>query len=360
MQSFNLGNIHLTRIILLNLFFLLLAGVCFSQNTNQAQDQAFEKNYRDFRNVFDNEIERVRQQHGGTRPRAFPDIPEALPGWLFNIPAACNEYIYLFGISDPGMDNENGLKLAIHRAWLVYMLTEEVQFANMRDYYSRETDRIFSQTYLEFSELMASSHVHPNQYELIKKHITRFDETIVLLRVAKLDPQTYRTIELPKLKLTASLFTQFKLYDQAMQTDEKLHIEFFFDSEEGPVQLDHHYVKINQITNSRTLENNILVSDLPSLRLRYRNTDGNNQISADNDSIVPYGKCLNNGLWHAWVSGFLHELADFCHQGSIHFSNISDIYQQLSQSLSREYANKRLHKPLPGMYIVDNKLILNF
>lgn len=360
MQSFSRKIFDKARLISFNLVLLFLACICFSQDRNNIKEQPIDRSYRDFRNVFDKEIEEMRQRRSDELPRVLFDAPETLPGWLFEIPEACPDSVYVFGISDPGMDNNSGLRLAIQRACLILLLTNELQFANMRDYYSRDRDGVFSQTYMEYSELVTSAKGNIDQAEVIQHHITNFGETIVLLQVPKQKSAGSIAIDTPQQNVFASLYTQFRLFGRTMQIDEKLYIAFSFESEHTPVELDHHYIKINQITNSRTLENNVLVSDLPALRLRYRNTGNQNEQILNNDTILQYGKCLNNGLWHAWISGFLHEMADVCHQGSIHFSNLSDIYLQLSQSLNREYASRKLQLHLPVMHITDNKLILDF
>lgn len=347
-----------------NSLFLLLSLIvtchCLSQNINELDKQSINNNYREFRRFFEEEIEKTRQRIDDTPYPSILAIPETLPYWLTDISRTNSDSIFLLGISDPGMDSIAGMRMARQRAILIYLLSNELHLINMRDLFSTDDGAQFGQTFIEYSEIAVDYQPKALVPEIINTHITKFGETIVKIGL----PVSKNDHEHPgeqSYQLSASLFTQFKRHGNKMHTDEKLHLAMFIYDEDKPVHLDHHYIKINQVTNARTYENDILISDLSALRLQYKDLPSNDSfLNECNDKQYDTGISMHNGLWHALISGYLHVLADGCQEGSMHFSTVSDYYNQLNLSLSREFANCRLQAGIPAFQVVDNKLFLIF
>ncbi len=347
-----------------NGLFLLLSLIvtchCLSQSTNELDKQSINKNYREFRRFFEDEIELIRQRAVDRQQPSILTIPETLPHWLADISESNADVQYVLGVSDPGMDSIAGKRMAMQRAMLIYLLSNELQLSNMRDLFSRDEGTQFSQTFIEYSEIAVDYQPKAFVPEIVNSHITQFGETIVKIRLPKANTDHEHPGELSR-HVSASLFTQFKRHDNKMQIDEKLHLALFIHDEDDPVQLDHHYIKISQVTNTRTYENDILLTDLPALRLKYNDLPANDSFSHDFlDNEHDTGISMHNGLWHALISGYLHVLADGCQGGSMHFSNVSDSYNQLNLSLSREFAGCKLQAGMPALRIVDNNLFLVF
>lgn len=347
----------------IGLLFLLttvFAGYCLPQNIKEHDKQSINNNYREFRRFFEDEIELTRQRAVDRQQPSILTIPETLPHWLSDIAGSHAGVQYVLGISDPGMDSIAGKRMAMQRAMLMYLLSNELQLINMRDLFSRDDGAQFSQTFIEYSEITADARRKSIIHEVVNTHITQYGETIVMLRIPGADPLTMHP-PVPLYRVIATLYTQFKRHGKKMHIDEKMHLAMFFDDEDDRVQLDHHYVKISQLTNTRTYENDILISDMPALRLRYNDLPAMDSFVHEiHENSNDTGISMHNGLWHALLSGYIRVLADGCQEGSIHFSNVSDSFNQLNLSLSREFAGCKRQAGTPALRIVDNNLFLIF
>jgi len=341
-----------------SLFFLiLLPERTVAQRISEDAKQKAENSYLEFRNFFENEI----RQHRQKRPEK-PQLPafhytDTLPGWLFTKMKTSRDSIYLLGVSDPGMDEKSGLELAKNRAWLMFLLAGEIQVSNMRDHYSHESENKFSQAFLEYSEVYASRFIDTSNPEVVYSHVSKFGETLVLLRV----PAPYNKIQTDSntlFSLETELFTQFKYVGNRMQIDEKLNLAF--TSPDVNLNDKYHYVKIHDIVNTRTFSSDTLVADLPALSLKYIPAYAEDNTITEPGAELLYGNSLGHGIWHALISGLLHSLVDACHEGCIHFRHMSDIYNQQHQFLNRELVSSSTQLGFPALMVRNNRLYFVF
>lgn len=340
------------------LFTLLLFAVFFvlSKENGQSEGQKIEKDYKNFRRVFDQQTEKHSKEHD-VSPFHTIIHPEKLPGWFFSVPKASRDSICLVGISDPGMDADAGKRLALQRALQLWLLLHSPQIDNMRDNYVIERNNQVKRVHAEFSRIIAEGFVCTGSLHVIDKHTTAFDETILLVSIPA-TPAEQQEKNTVKSKSEVTLFTRLIGVEDREHVEETTRLSLDIHDKGNPVALCRHISRSGFFMQQTTRENNRLLSDLPTLNLRYRAVENTPDWLLNTEH--PIGFSLQNGLWNALIAGILHQLADICHDGSIHFRYLGDTYNHLGQALGREITGCRAELPMPSMSVNNNELLLLF
>ncbi len=341
----------------LSLFlFFVLSSLVFPQEYNNREMQELERNFRAYKDFFENKINQFHRNSLEAAGLFHFVHPEQLPLWVFMPMEADADSIFIIGVSDPGMDEESGLELALQRALIINGLAGVVDVANMREQYSTERNNVIQIFYSDYTQLSCISRAGIDDLQIIKKHRTQYDETIVLARIKKTENKQSAS-EKTDWQIHTGLFTRVTTINSRIQFDEQLILHMNPRHAPDEKTYAHQYSKINRIVNTRTELNAEIISDLPALNLRYVVSREQSDSMKVND-INSNGQSLNNGLWHAMLAAMLSSIADEAHTGSIHFSQVSDMYDRLMVSLSSELVRVQLRSSLPALYVIDNHLFL--
>jgi hypothetical protein len=297
---------------------------------------------------------------------------------MFNGHEPNSDTVFIIGVSDPGMDSESGLALAMKRALAVAALTHRPDVSNIRDYFSAISENRFQEAYIEFTRYHATAKINPVNIGILRKFITRYGETIVLAGI----PISFLTGEGTaggSVSLMADLYSHLRRSGGNIDIDEKLDMEIVFNGNDGEREvIASRYTSINKVLTRKTTLNGFVVSDLPSLRLRYTavspgRTGGQGTYASGAPALTRYGiqtgndstevvarpaVSLQNGLWHALITGILSALCDAAHGETIHFMQVSDLYDNMPVFLSRELVSVTVPFSIPSMVISDNFLYL--
>lgn len=342
-----------------NYFVFLIVFVCcfVSLAKSQAERSGMERNMQDFRDLFDEAISRNLED---TTPsgRFFYPNPERLPSWLFSEPRDSGNYLYVVAASDPGMGKEAATELALLRATIMFGLSSEINLAHLREYYTSERGDEITHVFTEYTRINVPLFILSEQVEVVEKHITQYDEAIILARVPK-EMMSRSRRELSFGYVEAGLYTRLRGIDNRMQIEERLSIDLSPEDGSHGRRYRHQYALINRIVNSSTTLDDMLLSDLPALNLRYAIREAGLPETEVSEQRQQDGVSLRNGFWHALVAGMLSSMVDAAHQGSIHFSQLGDVYDAMLLSMSRELTGKTLVSSMPGLYIENNTLYLS-
>ena len=386
----------------LSLAALLCMPVClFAQAERVPDGERVERSYRQFRSLFESLLDdtatmRIDACRPGDAPGHYFDTsaPVVLPAWMFS-EHTCNDTVFVIGVSDPGMDGERGLALARKRALAVAALSHRPGVANIRDYFSAISENRHQEIYIEFTRYHATAAINPDSIVVSRTFITRYDETVVLAGI----PVSSLTGEVCAgggMELRADLYSHLRRSGRSIDMDEKLNMEILFHGFGGDtVNIASSYTSINKAVAGSTSLNGDVISDLSWGGLRYTagspardggqpadyrvgepgNTrTGTADLVVDTEHVtdddLPAGGSgydvvkgvavsLENGLWHALISGMLSALCDIAHGGTIHFRQVSDLYDNMPVLLSRELVSVRVASSAPAIMVDNNILYLS-
>ncbi len=345
------------RAIIIFSLLLLMGLSTTGQEPGQAEKQRIGKEYDAFRRMF--EEQRADHDTVVEDPLFMTVIhPEKLPDWTFSAPKSGRDTLYVLGISDPGMDQELGKEVALQRALQLWLLLNVSDLDNMREHYRIEEDDDFMQVYAELSSVAGRANIQIQDLSIHKKHVTAFDETIILAGIPAAKALN-KGAETTHSKTDISLFTRLNTVDNREHVDETFRLVFHSSDNDSPVNIDQRVLRNGALTDNVTHMNDSLLTDLPTLNLRYR--DAAHHDKHHNDNVSQQGLCLRNGLWIALVSGVIQHLAEACHDdNSIHFRHMGETYMYTNQALGREITGCSLILSVPSLDVRDNELFLLF
>ncbi len=342
-----------------HLFFIVL--VCLSvspswSQRSQTDRSETEQGFQEFRELFDEIISRSLEDTASAR-RSFYPYPERLPSWLLSIPPGSDDHLYVVAASDPGMDNDTATELALFRATIMFGILAELTLTHLREFYSSERGDEITHVFTEYTRLNGSIHFVNEQVEVVKKHMTQYDETIILARIPA-SVMNQVSVASPPRYIEAGLYTRLRVLGNRMQLEERLNIDAF--PEDGTLgrRYNQQYAMINRIVNTTTTMDDMLMSDLPALNLRYSMRAQDLQYNTKAGDRQQDGVSLRNGFWHALIAGMFSNMVDAAHEGSIHFSQLGDVYDTMLLSMSREFTRKTLVSSMPDLYVEENTLYL--
>ncbi|MDR4987527.1 MAG: hypothetical protein RG741_01655 [Bacteroidales bacterium] len=339
------------RLILMSFFAVWLLLPAHAQSRQDIEDAG--RRYLQFREYFESITPDSSVSEQGERRFAHVAYPERLPDWLFNAWPGHPDSVYVVAASDPGMEADAALELAMHRALIMNALTGSMQLANMREQFIAETGDALDNVYREFSRFSGRVYVSLNNISIVHAHTTAYDELIIMARMPATAPSEFSGQQ-PHWQLMAGLYSQAFSAGIRMQIDEQLNLELTPHDDMPGRRYVHQYAIINRMVNAQASLDDDLVSDLPAMNLRYARVSGGR--SAEPDSARQQGYPMRNGIWHALLAGMLSALADGAHTGSIHFRQVGEVYDIMLRTLSSEMVTTTLRSSPPVLNLDNNRL----
>ncbi len=265
--------------------------------------------------------------------------PDTLPKWFFKTPTPTDGAVYAIGISDPDLPFEDAINQAAFRAKTMAILYNKVQIQYFRDVYSIEYTEgkytKFGQRFDTYFKLSASGFADSTCFYIEDKHITRYNEALILVR--------YTPIEPSKANMSNDLIST---------VGTALYIEAQIDEAFEP-QAEYEFTSFIRIPNASAQSSNFTyrkkgnrflsmsrfmgkTHNFPLFAYRYSNPNWPSNTSP----LVSY-----SGLWSIFSKKLLRQLALETEQSSIKIRTLDEQYSSQMRNLSREVAikNAKLH-----------------
>ena len=352
---FLLHNMNFYKVLIL--LFLLLPSGGFFAHTQEDQRISQTGSDRDrFSLLLEKETTTSESEHDS--PSFFTLVPERLPEWINKIPNSSDNNFYLLGISDPGMDEETGLIIAKIRLKTVYALLAGSIVSNMRDFYTSERHASYSNAFIDYTQFSNKISADFSQIKIIDSHTTKYGETIL---IGEIDISTLNNpnSESNLLQVSAGIMSNARRVGTRTEMVSKANLKTTYISEElnEEIELSYKAHAINRRVNTESTLNGKTISALPALSLRYAME---NQPAEDSISIDMAGYSLRNGLWYAYISSIMFELADAAHGQAINISNINEIFDNMVQNLTREIVSNSVTSKKQQVMIRSNNLYMQY
>ncbi len=273
--------------------------------------------------------------------------PESLPEWFFNWPVSDTANIYALGISDPGMEEDEAIKLATFRAWVLSFILDGVLVENVTDFFT-----VYQQTgsgshyetkFEEYSKLYDKKQTFRSPFMVLDTHITRYGEALVWVKSGfnsgafKCDSSDYEAsvfnvgrevsggyenhglVELNANiyypDSTASFFYRYRNYE------DRHGIKSAFNGAEVPTHYENFYYHMNN--PARQPADNII-------RLEY-------------------------GLWNSYIQNIFKQIVSKGFKYSSYIKKMRDVYRKKSnEDLTRVVSRNKIFFRITGIQLNKN------
>ncbi len=333
---------------------LIVSGNLFAQTGDEQRIIQTEKDRDRFLLLFEKE---TRQTHGDFKPPDFFTIvPERLPSWINQIPFSQGDKMYILGISDPGMDDETGFIIAKLRLKTVYALLAGTTVRNMRDFYIREKHTGYANAFIDYTQFSNSINVDFSQIKIIESHITKYGETILLGEIDMISLKNSGSSG-SRLKTSAGILSNARRVGTRTEMISKTNLKMTCELYElnKAIELCYEVHAINRRVNTETRLNGETISSLPAMNLRYA-TEGRS--TTDSVAINIINHSMRNGIWYAYLTAILFELADMAYGYAVNISNIHEMFDNTAQTLTREIISGSASCKQKQIMIRSNNLYL--
>ncbi len=311
---------------------LFLAGFFLFAISIALQGQNPEQHFRD---IFERETSQKRQQsqYGNFRHiKNLSFFPDTLPSWFFRPPQSSPERVYAMGISDPDLSPGEAFQQAYGRAMAMAVLYNTPRIEYFRDMFTSATREVSPQGYRNrfdtFFRISASESADSSQFWLIDQHLTRYNESIVLIGFtpeAKInDPE-----KASRISVTASvLFIEAyigEVYEPQASFDLASELNF---SGQKPQNSGFNYTRKGNRSSTISQHNGKSIH-FPMFVYRY-----------SNPSSAPFTRPLvsYHGLWGIFLPQLLEHLTLTTEQTRLNIRTLEEQSEPERQDMTREAA----------------------
>lgn len=313
--------------------FLLYAFSCvlYAQNPS-----------KHFKDIFERETSQNRQESQYGKFRYITNLsffPDTLPLWFFNPPQSDRESVYAIGISDPDLSPREAFHQAYGRAMVMAVLYNAPRIEYYRDAFTSAGDENPQQGYRHrfdtYFRITSTEVADSSQFWLIDNHLTRYNESIVLIGYT---PQTTSTVENQTSGISA---TASVLYIEAHIND-VYEPQASFDLSSGilfngemTANSEFNCTRKGNRTSTLSIHNGKR-NNFPMFVYRY-----------SNPMAEPYTMPLvsYHGLWGLFLPQLLEHLTLTTEQTNLHIRTLEEQTQPRIQDITREVAalTARIH-----------------
>ncbi len=278
-----------------------------------------------------------------------------LPSWAKILPTPTNKVIYAIGVSDPGMQQDSALLLAIIRAKALCALLNNVTMNGLSDYFIEEKDLangdILSSVYKEFNKMESNLLYNQDNFKILEKTFTNNGESIVLVSI---------DISQPNIVDTASINCLVELSSSHIVKNNKKTLTYRSD-----------IFALNKLSKDNSRDNFYYVIKKKDKQLATKSFYYGSPIS-QNNSLMSYNSTnsdsndelaltcsLEQGLWHAISSILLQTYTLNFNENNVIQSGMTDNHVKVSKDINRILSSKELSAHLLGLNIQSNILKLD-
>jgi hypothetical protein len=336
---------HKNSIFLVAAMLLYISGNAYSQAPAPSTH---------FRNVFEKETKSKPDSYafGNFKNIGYLSFfPDTLPAWFFNPPQNDLHRVYAVGISDPDLKPEEAFSQALYRAKTLAVLFNTSRVEYFRDVFTSaaEGDRYrgYRQRFDTYFRISASQMADSLQFTVLDQHLTRYNESIVLLAYT---PATTTGAKFSRISAMASM-----LYIEA-QVGDAFEPQSSYDlvSEIQHSGMDSEKAAFNatrkgnrEQTTSIYLENEIR---FPLFVYRYSNPVW--------ESYTKPMVC-HSGLWGIYIRQMLEHITLTTEQTNLQMRSINQQSEPQATDLAREISAKNMRINLIGLDIAPSGINFN-
>ncbi|TVQ06589.1 MAG: hypothetical protein EA361_19390 [Bacteroidetes bacterium] len=335
--------LYLTTSFFCGIFLWVLSYSLEAQNPGQH-----------FRDIFERETSQKRQESQYANFRNVKQLsffPDTLPLWFFQPPQSDHEKVYAIGISDPDLPPEEAFQQAFYRAMVLAVLYNSPRIEYFRDVFTsardEEPQRAYRQRFDTYLRITASEVADSSQFWLIDNHLTRYNESIVLIGYT---PKTERREEtkISRISATASV-----LYIEAHIGDTyEPQASFDLASEihtsgENPGKSEFNVTQKGTRKNTSSIHNGHKKT-FPMFVYRY-----------SNPSWEPFTRPLvsYHGLWGIFMPQLLEHITLTTEQTRLQIRALEEQSEPQIQNLIREVAAHDARISILGLEFNPNEIL---
>jgi hypothetical protein len=255
------------------------------------------------------------------------------------------------GISDPGLERDLAIKLAMIRAKMIATLLAFPEVGILTDNYSNEDQAIqqadYASRYSDFIHIKSLLPADSSSFHVEEIEFTSFGEAIVLVSYTK-----------PCDNNKGYVMTEANIYQNERQKQDRFDAEGKIDitctdklSESTLLTSTYGVISINNFSEINTIIDNLIL-DFSYKNYRYVADSVNSPLSLENISSTK----LTYGLWKAFAERFLKSVCQHSQNEAVNIQQVDDNYNLGNQSLSRELMQSRYKFQLSDVIIYNNRL----
>jgi hypothetical protein len=330
---------------------VLLSNYILAQKENDI-DFSYEK----FKNVFDKEFD--DDYTGSTTPdRKLVFQRIKIPQWAINIPESNDSVLYCIGVSDPGMEKDTAISLAVFRAKALIALMSSAQITGITDFFvSGHKNQNNNSLYREYYNITTEMYQDSNDFRIIEDTVLPDKEAVVLVSWSR--SKNKRSKKRLLLKADVNVYGKFTGSDSYI--DSRLsRLEAFF-SQEDVQKKDtcyHKYLVRNYNKGiailSRFQEDE---SILEGQSLKYFSTGKKNDTIGSGFTSIR----LNNGLWYGLLLSVARSIVLESQSNKVNLKSVSDNVNEGSKELIRILSTNRVSSVINSLTINNNRIVIDF
>ena len=339
------------RLIIVFAIIIICSNI-LAQNTNNINQT--EKDYKKFHETLREEIQSANQDTANLSDE-YVLHPAHLPDWFCQMPKSDQQTKYAIGISDPGMEEDNAFKLAELRAKSILSLLLQPAVTGITDNFSNERIKAnadeFTTKYVNYFRILSKLSVHQENFEIVERFFTSFNEAIVLLKYNKSVPLT---------DVTDSIIVVVDVYQAERQKYNKFEMEEKYEITGKFINdtcVENFYYSFQALNNLFEITSNFNKEEIkfPYMNFRYQGQNQGQSFEFNNSA----GNKLNYGLWKSFMETILQEIIIMSQYGSVAIKQVGDDFTSINQNLSREISEASLSFKINSIEINNNRLSVN-
>lgn len=283
-------------------------------------------------------------------------VKSFLPNKLCEFPYAQEKVV--LGISNPNCNSLTGIRQAWLRAYLVAALQENVKVSVVADFYSSRNESSGA-AISKFEEMFSiESQFNNNKtLKLIASYILSTGETIVFAQVAeqeganKSNPKQKNGL----FKIKGSLYHIESILERGQHLY-KTNYEIFSQNELAAKQLQEQY-EVNSFNNLwYSISGSFNGVATVRTNSKYFYSLEKPSLTNKNDVQNYVGVSTMEGLWPAYISAILWQIAGVTSYGNPSVSVVNDNFRNLNKQLNRTAESNLFNSKLIKLILVSDRL----
>jgi len=336
------------RLIIVFAIIIICSNILAQNTTNISQT---EKDYKKFHETLQEEIKSTDQDTASLSGE-YVLHPAHLPDWFFQMPKSDQQTKYAIGISDPGMLEDDAFKLAELRAKSILSLLLQPVVTGITDNFSNERINAnsdeFTTKYVNYFRILSKLSVHQENFEIVERFFTSFNEAIVLLKYNKSATLTDVT---DSINVVVDVYQAERQKYNKFEMEEKYEITGKFINDTFAENFSYSFQALNNLFE---ITSNFNKKELkfPYMNFRYQGQNQGHSFEFNSAG----GNKLNYGLWKSFMETILQEIVIMSQSGSVAIKQVGDDFISKNQNLSRELSEASLLFKINSIEINSNRL----
>ena len=327
-----------------------------SNNVLPQNERDIEYSYKKFRNVFDKEFDdEYIVNTVPDRKLFFQRI--RIPQWAINIPESNDSVLYCIGVSDPEMERDTAMSLAVFRAKALIALMSSAQITGIADYFvSGNKNKNKHSLYREYYNITTEMYQDSNDFQIIKDTVLPDREAVVLISWNR--SKNKRSENRSLLKAEVNVYGKFTGSDNYINTNLSRLEAAFSQKDNQKNDTEYHNYLVRNYNKGITILSRFkeYESILESQSLKYFSTGKKSDTIGNGLSSVR----LNNGLWYGLFLSVVRSIVLESQSDTINLKSVSDNVNEGSKELIRILSTNKVSSVINNLTINNNRIIIDF